>query len=728
MQKLNTVYGKGIEQYPNSDALSARDIQNLDYDFGQRAWTNKFGWISYWSNPQTSTASVYSIFHWQPRGKLDRTVFEFNAGDGTLTLAYLAPYEAAGYLPIEERRHIPSVQEVGTTYAPFGEMLIYANGYNAMRKWYGWAPQTTTVFGFPVRPSPPEVIPTEDGGFFGSKNAPDDYDWDGFSGIDENFTKIVVATNSQMGLGDPAANSVNAYSYKVTFITDTQSESPMSPSSAIISWTNGNTEAYDNNNSFADYPGRYCIQLTNIPTGPLGTIKRRLYRTKNLQGLTGTAEEQTYYFLDDIPNNVEVAYTDVIPDANLGSVGPSELDSGIIPSNIKFCATFGNRVVIGGGNSYPTRVFFSAPYKPEQFPVQNFIELGIRTGGAITGFVSYNNLLLVFRERGIDALVPTQDPNAPFYATPIFETMGTLASKTAQVVAGSGVLFVASDGIYQFTGNLAGGSQPALVKISSSISDIWDRVSVSSLAKACAVYDGLEQTYTLSVPVDGNSYNSLVLKYNILLGAWSTSTGIPMSCATISSEGAVLFGTNTEDIGGEAPTSVGVICDSNWSGYQIVDEAYESKPKDSASWTSAWLDFGDPDSTKAIKSVSIECYSTGGNLLLEAGKDWEYTFPYSIPSEMKQADGNPQTQWDIGEWGSSTWENRRLSKVRFDIELPDVRFFRFRISNMEPAQVKIIGYSVYFEVAGEQMAWSSAFDYFGAPTSNQKVNPSKLPL
>ena len=43
MQKLNTVYGKGIEQYPNSDALSARDIELYLHDLLEETLF-KHGW------------------------------------------------------------------------------------------------------------------------------------------------------------------------------------------------------------------------------------------------------------------------------------------------------------------------------------------------------------------------------------------------------------------------------------------------------------------------------------------------------------------------------------------------------------------------------------------------------------------------------------------------------------------------------------------------------------
>lgn len=733
MRKVDAIYAGGVQQFPYSDANAAREIKNLFWNPELKAWNNDRGWISYYATASQSTASVYSIYSWVPRGKNERLVYEFDEGSDRLTLAYASPYEASGYLPIQTGRHKPTFQEAGTTYAPYGEFLIIANGYDQPIKWFGYSPSVTSEFGFQVIPSPPQPIDVGPGGIYGSGSGggTTTFSWDGSKGANDNFIAVNFDPSARFGLGEVTPESSNGYSYRVSFITDTQSESPLSAPSSIVAWVQPTTGSFTQ--TFlgeGQFPAKHGVQLTNIPVGPPGTIKRRLYRTKNLTDLTIIGDQATYYFLDDITNNYETSYGDLIPDSELGSEAPTGLDSAIIPANLKFVATLGNRVVLGGGNSYPTRVFFSKAYRPEQFGLADFIELGNRDGGEITGFVPYNNLLLIFRERGIDALVPTQDPDAPFYATPIYVGLGTFASKTAVVIGGLGVMFATAEGVYVFQGNFSGGSQVSLQKISDQIGEDYARVSPFALARASAVYDAQTQNYLLSIPTDGSSYNNLIFAYSTVANAWTIQESIPASCFATSREGFTLFGTNTKDDGEANPTSIGVLCNSTMFGFS---GSYEAGPKPESSWTSAWLDFGDPDATKGVLSISISLYTTSnGAVRVDAGYDWDYDFVYSAYAPLFVSDGEQQTVYDIGVLGTDKWENRRITKSRVDVELPDVRYFRFRVSSTGPEgntePVKVIGFSIYYEQGGETYAWNFRQDQLGGNYSNQKVDPSKLPL
>lgn len=726
MKRLDIPQVAGVQQYAITEPGYAREITDLNYDYNLRAWSNELGWTGYFATGSVLTSSCFSIYNWTPNGRNEKTYVEIEDGtDNLLTLGLLRPYEATGLTTIESGRHKPTPGEVGTTYATFGNELYYANGYDAIGKIVSFAPTTAFPFSFKSRPSPPQPRFTTNTGLnSGGSVGNQIHTFDGNTGV-ENTDTMTIARPGNLGVGDITPEEKNAYQYKVSFITNTDSESPVSIPSRIVSWLNGELTSSVDVNGGVSIASRYGITLTNIPTGELNITKRRLYRTKNLKDQLITGEQATYYFLDDIPNNTDTIYTDIIPDSALGSEAPLNTESSIIPQNSKYIATFNNRLVLAGGNSYPTRIFFSKAYKPEQFPTQNFIEIGNREGGVITGLVPFDNLLLIFRERGIDALVPTQNVDSPFYATPIYTGGGTYGSKTAVSVSGLGVIFATADGVYVFSGNFSGGSQTSLLKISEPIGEYYARVSPSSLARACATYNPFSKEYILSVPADGKTDNSLVLVYNVGVSSWSLRSNIFASCFTNTSEGVVLFGTNLSSSGEPNPTSVGVLCATNQYGYS---GSYEVGTKPTAEYVSAWLDFGNPDATKNIKSVSVDCYTTSKNgAYLDAGYDWDYEYRYSVLGSLSVADGFRQTYFTDAVIGTDKWENRRITKVRFDIELPDVRFFRFRLRSDEP--LRMIGYTIFFDMAGEEQTWSSYYNYPPfTSTTNQKVLTSKLPI
>lgn len=62
------------------------------------------------------------------------------------------------------------------------------------------------------------------------------------------------------------------------------------------------------------------VPLTSVPTGPSGTLARRVYRTKN-----GGA---TYYLVAEIADNVTTTFTDNVPDTALTTAAPLENRNG----------------------------------------------------------------------------------------------------------------------------------------------------------------------------------------------------------------------------------------------------------------------------------------------------------------------------------------------------------------------------------------------------------------
>jgi len=89
------------------------------------------------------------------------------------------------------------------------------------------------------------------------------------------------------------------HSYKVTFLSSAGESSAGPVSNQINSTGTNQTSA-----------------LSNIPTGPLGTIARRVYRT--VTGDTGN-----YLFLTTIADNVTTTFSDTVADASLGAAAPT---------------------------------------------------------------------------------------------------------------------------------------------------------------------------------------------------------------------------------------------------------------------------------------------------------------------------------------------------------------------------------------------------------------------
>ena len=107
------------------------------------------------------------------------------------------------------------------------------------------------------------------------------------------------------------------YQYRVTFVNDRGQESEASQSSSIVSVYNGT------GGKKRAFHGKCMINVT-IPIGPKECVARRVYRTRNVYDSNGDlytkGDQQQYYFLTEIQDNMTDQFVDGHPDSALGDL------------------------------------------------------------------------------------------------------------------------------------------------------------------------------------------------------------------------------------------------------------------------------------------------------------------------------------------------------------------------------------------------------------------------
>ena len=243
-----------------------------------------------------------------------------------------------------------------------------------------------------------------------------------------------------------------------------------------------------------------------IPSGPTGTVARRIYRTTN--------DGKDFFFLDEIKNNTDTFYVDYRDDTQLGSLAPFDSESIIFPAlGCRFTATFKNCLFADGGIADGTRLYYSQPNQPDTFKDTNFFELGTREGGDITGFEIYYNSLLVFREQAIDLV--RGDALNGFEIVPFITGIGTKSPHTIITVPGIGVMFLGIDGVYAINGGLDGGADLQVRKLSDPIQQYIERLALDGLPHACGIYSSQWREVHFYVAHDDGHRLSLGLIYHI---------------------------------------------------------------------------------------------------------------------------------------------------------------------------------------------------------------------
>tara|TARA_R100000773_G_C4221230_1_gene120286 strand:- start:4967 stop:7111 length:2145 start_codon:yes stop_codon:yes gene_type:complete len=684
----------------------ATELINWTVDKYTGGWDNRIGYERYNPIPSGdflpfSTGSVTTATN-----KID-SLFVFSRHQGAMQSVLL---ESGGTLyqldetygssfrlyPISTNRTLPAANEAPTQYTTYGKYLIVSNGYDKSFKYAAW----------PVHRHPITFTPyLYDLGWNTVPSAPNPWDVALFVSstvltgqavsIPFPFTAINGYTYNGEGLGTntTATSDTNRYKYRVSFINNAGAESPLSEESRIITWVTEPPAAPLGQNKYAIY--------IEIPTGPEGTVARRLYRTKNF-GTAAVGTEFDFYFVKDINNNTEKSVYDSIPDGALGSLAPDETASILFPATrTRFSAVYKDCLFVEGGADNDTMLFYSKPTLPDQYEATSFIELGNRNSGGITGLHPYFNFLLVFRERGIDAIMGDY-PN--FTAVPISTEVGTRATNTVTNVPGVGLMFLASDGIYALSSNMEYSDSPGIKQISRHMLKTMNRINEDSLAKACAIYSPKWQEWHCYYPADGNSSSTspLGVIYHVEKNAFSTRTEFPVTSLARDYIGNIFFGSTNE---GNVQPGVFVISKKRANGEQKSGDTIVDKAPPVSTFRSPWMDMGDETIKKHVHFVYLYVLTQGDNpISIEYFKDFYYSGIVADGRKLQRADHNDQSVYNTAQvitGSDKPWEEPLATAIRYPVAQGSCSHFQFKI-NTENDMV-LIGYAVEFTTAGTKM-------------------------
>lgn len=672
---------------PQEDKTATR-IENWTVDPSTGGWDNRIGYEKFFPasaawEPFHGMGRIQSLYIWNTHnGARSYHLFEAaNAATGLGSLHYtvgntgIAPVTTAGAgkVTLDFFRNLPTGDEPVTQYEPFGRYLIIINGHDTPIKFDG---DKVTSLGWVRNPHPPTP-------WSPSVVLAADPNTQLLMVVNDFYQLIPDAT--VIGLGIKIADTDNAYSWKVSFVSETGSESPLSAASEQAQWTTGSVLASQ------------AVYLENLPLGPDGTVARRIYRSKNLAPEASTGQ---YYYVAQINNNTETAYVDSTPDRFLATLAPSADESVTFPAPAcRFAATFKNTLFIDGGQPEPTRIYYSNGLHPDSFSALSYFDVGSREGGDITGFAPYYNQLLVFRERAIEIL--RGDASGGFSVSPFIQGVGTKAINTVTMVPSLGMVFLSADGVYRLQGGLDdGGSELVFEKISKMLVKTMTRLNPDLLARATAAYSPKSKEWHCYVPADGGDRPTLGLVFHVDKNSWSIREGFPVGALAVDQGGNLIFGHSIGSGYGISPREAGLFVISRQRSlgytYNPVSEPHPTaipKAPPTSVYQSAWIDYGAPQKKKHVKYVYLYVMTAGDNAIpMTYYTDFNYTGKTSAPVKIQRADHADQNVYGKATWDSSVWENPMFTCLRYPIAQGACSSFSFEISTTE--DLVLIGYSV----------------------------------
>ena len=706
----------GVETKLPQNPSNAGAAVNLTVDKSTGGWSTRLGYEPFIASPTNwtpfgSVGPVTSLHCAQDLagGARQHLLFESN---GTLYLVY----EAAGadqVVTLATNRNVPAPTEAGSWYTTTGYGTVITNGVDRpilVRPWplgsytdaISAASQCVRPFGFDglpttadprhVKPYPPPASATEpkasgNGAVTlwcpSAGNAiPDGGRWGlGFS--------------NNVGGNDGDKEAI--FGWSISFITDTGSEGPISTLSSIRWDLEADAEGF-----------RHGCAIT-IPTGPKGTVARKVYRTTNYGDDYISPGDTTLYFIDLVRNNVEDQFFDATLTANLGQPAP-EIPTGPLPSpKARFSAMFNGCLFLDGGIDQPTTLFFSVAGLIEQFAADAFIELS-GAGGAITALYANYTTLLVFRERSID--VVQGDYTNGFTVTPLTASVTCKAPHSLATVPGLGVVFLATDGVYAVLGGLQGGAINEVVNLTVQQDAFISRITPDCHAKAVATFSETMREYQLYVPVDGNDRPNLGLVLHVDrlsaaeqgLSAWTTREGFPVGAVTTLFDGTVVFGHNTgnETGGNNSQRGLFVISGKRSLGSDFVADVLTPNDPPVSSYRSAWNSYGDPQMQKQVSYVTVWVLTTGEpKVTMRHYKDFSLE-PVVEQTYLAQPPDAPSFPvLDTAVLGKGSYRQQRLVPLRFSVAHQSAAWFCFELETSE--DLVLVGYEYEWTTKGTRV-------------------------
>ena len=677
---------------------SAQLIENFTYDPQTKGWTTHLGFEPFFhtdpdNGPFTAANSlnkaVDSIYVFQKHGSRQQNILFECAGK----LCQLQPWKdtsSTQRVVLDSSRTVPAPNAARTSYEPFGKYCVITNGIDEPVKYR--ADGRLYPLGWAEAPGDPTIssirVPGEDGDIT-ALEAADDYVKSGnniFGGTDTYFEGVTVGNDT----------AEVEYIYRISFVNENGSESPLSNDSNKLKYTG--TSVTRNGNSGIP---KLC-SVIEIPTGPTGTIARRIYRTQS------DGDRSLFYFVEEIKNNIDTQYVDFRSDKSLGAQAPNRSDSIRFPARgVRFTAAFKNCLFVDGGEMDPTRLFFSKPLEPDRFGALDFFEVGTREGGDITGLEAYYNSLLVFRENGIDLI--RGDSVQGFEIVPFVEGIGAFSHNAIVAVPNLGVTFLSRDGIYLISGGLDGGSDLVLNKMTKGLDEVFERCSVDAMPAAVGAFSPKEQELHYYLPESGRTKLQLGLVYHLNNGQWSQrSKDFPVRCITTDKDGNFLFGCDDySPTGTPAENTIirrGIYAISSKRAAGTQGSAQADIPKEAEplqfKFRSQWLDFGLPYLKKFPKYLYLYVMTTGDmDIKVDFYKDRNWATNYDGGVAIMQPPDHPdQDVYDKAKWGKAVWEDKRLAQVRVPITCGAASTFAFEMSGIE--NFIFIGYSIEYQADG----------------------------
>jgi hypothetical protein len=409
---------------------------------------------------------------------------------------------------------------------------------------------------------------------------------------------------------------------------------------------------------------RKQFACTSIATGPVGTIGRILYRTKDLVNsgsvdfyevpLNATESADAFATM---PDNVTTIYPDNTPDFWLvrKPVRP------VMLRPFKIAALSFGRLWAANFDGSPGMVRPSMIGRWGTF-LENEEIFPDPEGGEITGLLTAANGLLVFTETSTYRIEPYYDGEG-FRSMSVSQTVGCDSPSSTQTLPDGRSIWKGRDGFYAYDG-------AAIKNVSHDLSVPWKRHNAARAKQAVSAVDSTAGVYRCWVAIDGSTENTRCYEYDGV--GWRIRTDVIAGavCTTKDHRKYMLAA-------GKVDTNYGVwLLDHQVKSYEpssVLDRV--------ARVETAWISAATSQTRKTTYQVRLWLIEHGSsNLTVQVQRDWRNTVleTHEVPKNPTD-DAPPFWGTAVLDASDTTWRKRRPYWRKVQIYVPSAEVFKLVI-------------------------------------------------
>ena len=256
------------------------------------------------------------------------------------------------------------------------------------------------------------------------------------------------------------------------------------------------------------------IDLTMIPIAPdtyggEDVVGRKVYRNT-------VAAPAVWDLLSNgtIANNTATTLTDSDADGAVGAAYPAG-DATYTPPKGRFYLINNNRLFIANNPTFPSRIWYSESGSHDVFVTDNYFNIRPDDGDQITFIKNLLGLLTISKDNTIQKLYTDgATPSSDWEIGDPLSFTGCAAPYSA-VNTPLGILYLAKDGIYKFTGQYS-------ILMSDRVTPIIRNISSSNFSSVWGEYHKNIYYIAYTDGSGGASSNDRVMAYDVLVDAYTT--------------------------------------------------------------------------------------------------------------------------------------------------------------------------------------------------------------